>query len=94
MTKCYNFFTEEAKRDAKDDIWDDQAKRVVCLSDKCMEEEDEDDLGLEQAKTSISNQKQMMEEAIKSSTVLPPTSKEDVNRVVLEKNEGSSSREN
>ena len=76
---------EEAKKDAKDDSWDDQAKRVVCLSDKYIEEEDEDELELEQAKIFISNQKQMIEEAKKSSTICPPTSKEDINRAVLEK---------
>jgi len=50
-----------------------------------MEEEDKDKLGLEQAKIFILNQKQMIEEAKKSSTICLPISKEDINRVVLEK---------
>ena len=37
--------TEDAKNDAKDDQWDEENKRVTCVTDRHMEEEEEDDLG-------------------------------------------------
>ena len=41
------YLTKEAKQDAKDDSWDKETKCMVCLTDKYMEEEDEDKLELE-----------------------------------------------
>ena len=41
------YFTKEAKWNAKDDSWDKETKRMVCLTDKYIEEEEEEELGLE-----------------------------------------------
>ena len=51
------YFTESAKRDSKDDCLDEENKQVVCEIDMYLEEEEEDELGLEEARVFITNQK-------------------------------------
>ena len=48
-------FTEEAKKEAKDNQWGKEHNHVVCATDMYTEEEEEDDLDLEQARIFIIN---------------------------------------
>ena len=49
------YFTKKAKKEAHNDYWDVENNRVVCAMDIHVEEEEEDGLGLEEARVFIKN---------------------------------------
>ena len=69
--QIYNYFTTEARGDLEGDKWDAKTNQIVCSTDEYMEEDDQDDIGLEGAQSYIEEQKQKME-AAKLSTVTRP----------------------
>ena len=70
------YFMEAAKKESKDDQWDEENNRMVCTTDIVLEEEGEDELGLEEVKVFINNQKKRMKEAKLVNTIRPPTNEE------------------
>ena len=49
------YFIDTAKIEAKDDIQNDDNKRIICITDLYIEEEEEDTLEIEEAKVFITN---------------------------------------
>ena len=47
------YFTNEEKKDAKDDNWDMETKRVVCITDEYLEKKVEDNISLGEAQVYI-----------------------------------------
>ena len=43
------YFSNEALKDTKEDRWDEETKRVICATNKFIEEKFKDDIGSEQA---------------------------------------------
>ena len=58
--QIYNYFTTEARGDLEGDKWDAKTNQIVCSTDEYMEEDDQDDIGLEGAQSHIEEQKQKM----------------------------------
>ena len=69
------FFIEAVKKEASKDNWDEKNNRIVCAIDMYLEEGD-DNLGMEEVRVFITNQKKRIEEAKKASTTRPPTNEE------------------
>ena len=51
------YFTEEAKLDTIEDEQDSELKQVTCKSDRYLEEEFKDEIGLDEAKPHVEEQK-------------------------------------
>ena len=56
------YFIIEAKINPMEDEWNEGSKRVMCKMDGYLEEEFEDEIGLDKAKTYIEKQKKVEEE--------------------------------
>ena len=75
------YFTKAAKKEASEDYWDKKNNRVVCATDMYLEEEGDNDLGIEEVRVFISNQKKRIEEVKNTSTTRLSTNKEQLEKV-------------
>ena len=55
--EIYSYFTEEARQELQGDKWDENTNSIVCTTDAFMEEEDEEDSGLDGAQQFLKEQK-------------------------------------
>ena len=56
------YFAEEALEAAREDNWDSSTQRVICSTNRFMEEKVEDNIRLEQAQLFLEEHKKAMEE--------------------------------
>ena len=57
------YFTKSVKKEVKDNKQDSTNNRVVCMTDLYLEEEEEDVLGFQEAKSFIDSQKKLIAQA-------------------------------
>ena len=81
--RVLEYFTDTAKKEAREDRWDEKNKRIVCTTDLYNKKEIEDILGFEEAKLFINEQKKKMEVLKQASVTRLVLNEEEIDRSSL-----------